>query len=228
MTTTTTRAAGVDEASRPSSPEAFLVHRPTWKDPRLWVGIMLVAGCVLLGGRLFASADDTVTVWSAARDLPAGTTLTADVLAPTELRFESAGTAGRYLATRHRLPEAAVLAHDVSAGELLPRDALTEAVGEELVEVPVAVAADAVPAGLRAGQVVDVWVAPARGDGKGAAEAVKVLSDVSVAAVPRQSGALGPAVTRQVLLGVPGDAEEVLADALARLAAGEPVLVRRG
>lgn len=194
----------------------------------MWVGLVLVAGCVLLGSRLLAAADDTVTVWAAARDLPAGTAVTADVLAPAKLRFDSADTAAHYLATRHRLPEAAVLGRDVSAGELLPRAALTRATAEEVVEVPIVLAGDAVPTGLRAGELVDVWVAPAREATEGAGEAVKVLSEVSVAAVPRPGGALGPAVARQVLVAVPADADAVLADALARIATGEPVLVRRG
>ena len=35
-------------------------------DPRLWVGVAIVAVCVVAGARLLAAADDTVAVWAVA------------------------------------------------------------------------------------------------------------------------------------------------------------------
>ena len=40
-------------------------HRPAWRDPRLWIGVVLVAASVVAGARLLAAADDTVQVWAA-------------------------------------------------------------------------------------------------------------------------------------------------------------------
>ena len=44
-------------------------HPPGWRDPRLWIGIAIVAVSVVAGARLLAAADDSVTVWAAAADL---------------------------------------------------------------------------------------------------------------------------------------------------------------
>ena len=53
-------------------PRAPRSRRPGWRNPRLLLGLVLVAGSVVLGARLLAAADDTVGVWAVARDLPAG------------------------------------------------------------------------------------------------------------------------------------------------------------
>ena len=39
--------------------------RPGWRDPRLWVGVVLVTGSVVAGARLLAAADDMAPVWAA-------------------------------------------------------------------------------------------------------------------------------------------------------------------
>ena len=218
-----------------ASPAALRAPRPSWRDPRLWVGVGIVAVCVLLGARLLATADDTVRVWAASGRLPAGTVVTAAMLEPQEVRFSSAALADRYLSADRRLPRGAVLERDVLPGELVPRQALGRGVGMDLAEVPIALGADAVPAGLRVGDVVDVWVAPGPGaDGSpGDARAdlpraERVLQGVRVVAVPRAGSALGPASSRQVVVGVPSRAEGLLAAALAKVTAGVPVMVRQG
>jgi hypothetical protein len=198
------------------------------------MGVAIVAVCVLLGARLLAAADDTVRVWSAAERLAAGTTVTADVLVPQEVRFSSSSLADRYLSADGALPTGTVLTRDVAAGELLPRAALGAATAEDVVEVPIAPASDAVPVDLRVGDVVDVWVAPggagvdAAGSRAAGPRAERVLQQVGVVAAPRGSSALGPASTRQVVVGVPARDDSVLATALAKISTGVPVLVRRG
>src|SRR5687768_11311810 len=57
------------------APQAVRATRPGWRDPRLWVGILIVAVSVVAGARLLAAADDTVTVWTAVRDMGAGDTV---------------------------------------------------------------------------------------------------------------------------------------------------------
>jgi hypothetical protein len=216
----------------PASPDALRAPRPTWRDPRLWLGVVIVAVCVLVGARLLAGADDTVRVWAAAERLPAGTTVAAGVLQPQEVRFASPELADRYLSADQALPQRVTLEREVLAGELLPRAALGAGTEDELVEVPVEIGAHAVPVDLRVGDVVDVWVAPdptAPTPGREAEQrAQRVLEQVQVVAAPRGGSALGPATTRQVVIGVPVSEEGVLPTALAELSAGHPVLVRRG
>lgn len=190
------------------------------------VGLLIVAVSVLAGARILAAADDTVAVWAARTDLPAGSEVSPADLERQQIRFASPDLAGRYLSARDSAPSGSVLAREVAAGELLPRAALTGEKREDHVEVPLAAAAEAVPVTLRPGEAVDVWVTPPDPDGR--TEAVLVLEEVRVLAAPRDAGALGPASTRQVLVSVPSDDEADLASALGRLSSGTVVLVRRG
>lgn len=210
----------------PQSPPAHRPTRPTWRDPRLLVGIALVAGSVLVGAQLLARADDTVSVWTARGDLTAGAPLEVGDLERSELRFGSDAVARRYLPGTEAPPPGLVLVHDVAAGELVPRSAVGPRAAEELAQLPIALASDAVPAGLRVGERVDVWVTRPAGPGQEPG-AVRVLQQVQVVAAPSSTSSLGPSATRQVVVGVPQD-DAVLARALAQLADGAAVLVRRG
>jgi hypothetical protein len=211
----------------PVSPPAARTPGRSWRDPRLVVGIVIVAVSVLLGSRLLASADDTVAVWSVAGDLPAGSVLSPADLERVDLRFGTPEVAGRYLPADAALPVGSVLTRDVLAGELLPRAAVGTGEATDVVEVPIAVAAEAVPATLRVGEVVDVWVTPAGMAGE-VSRALRVLDQVRVVAAPRGGSALGPSATRQVVVGLEAEDESRLATALARLSDGTAVIVRRG
>ncbi len=211
----------------PPSPPARRVRRPSWRDPRLLAGLAIVAVSVLLGVRLLAAADDTTTVWSVAADLPAGHAVDAGDLRPVEVRFGSPGLAERYLPATD-LPPGTVLLQDVSTGEMLPRAALGEGGTQDVAELPISLSAESVPVGVRPGHVVDVWVTPADVAARQAREAVRVLEGVTVVAAPESAGALGPSMTRQVVVAVPAEEEAAIARALAALADGTVVLVGRG
>lgn len=209
--------------------------RRSWRDPRLVVGLVIVSGSVLLGASLFAQSDDTVTVWAARADLPAGAVLEVGDLEPAELRFATASLAERYLAADD-VPAGRILLRGVPAGEMVPRSAVGTGEPVDLAELPIGLPAEALPAGLRSGQVVDVWVTPAGGTGTGARagtatgaerRAVRVLQEVPVLAVSQSGNSLGPAGVRQVVVGVPAADDAVVSRALAGLAEGEAVLVRR-
>lgn len=230
MTTTTGPQA---DAGGPrtsyAAPAATRSRRPGWRNPRLLLGLTLVAGSVVLGARLMAAADDTVGVWAVARDLPAGASLTGDDLERRQLRFPDAATADRYLAADRTLPEGAVLGRPVDAGELLPRSALDVDERADLVEVPIGVATDDLPATVEQGSVVDVWVSPAVPTTSGEpAAATRVLEGVVVVAVPRAGDSLAPEGTRQVIVGVPADGADDLGEALGRAADGRVVVARVG
>lgn len=188
--------------------------------------MIIVAVCVLAGVRILAGADDTVPVWSVRVDRAAGEDLGPGDLQRVDLRFATPDLAQRYVSADDELPADAVLTREVAAGELLPRAALGSGPPEYLAELPVAVPADAVPASLRSGELVDVWVTPAEDSGD--PRAVRILRQVRVVAVPRTGGAFGPSATRQVVVGVTEEDENQLSSAIAQLATGTPVLVRRG
>ena len=106
-----------------ASPAARRSAAATWRDPRLVVGLVIVAVSVLLGVRFVGGADDTVSVWTLRTDLPRGATLGSGDLAASDVRFADAAEADRYLSAESPLPRDATLLRDVGAGELLPRAA---------------------------------------------------------------------------------------------------------
>jgi len=218
-------------AHRPetAAPQAQRSRRPGWRNPRLLLGLLLVAASVVAGARLMAAADDTVGVWTVARDLPAGATLDDGDLKRRQVRFPDEATADGYLAATDDLPTGATLNRPVSKGELLPRAAIAEQAGRDLVEVPISVAVDDLPATVRQGSVVDIWVAPkVAAVGGQRPTAVPVLSDVVVVAVPRGSNSLAPESTRQVIVGVPAERAGELGKALGGISDGRVVVARKG
>ena len=102
------------------TPAARRVTTPGWRDPRLWVGVAIVAVSVLVGAWAFGSTDDTVPVWAAAGTLPAGHRLTADDLTVRRVRFADADDQRRYLPADRQLPADLRSCGRVGEGELLP------------------------------------------------------------------------------------------------------------
>lgn len=227
----TLRTAAVSSDPRPTSPQAARAQAPGWRDPRLALGLVIVAVCVLLGARILAGADDTVAVWSLRHDVTAGTPLARDDLVPVRVHLPGGSTQHYVLASSGPAPDA-MAAHDLAAGELLPRSAVVTDRGPALVEVPLSVAPDDLPASVRRGAVVDVWVIP---ETAAAVEtrprARRVLDDVVVIEVPTSGDTLAPRTTQQVIVGVDaaraGGTADALAEALGQLAGGRVVLTRQ-
>jgi hypothetical protein len=169
--------------SAPASPPAARRRVPSWFDLRFTLGILLVLVSVLVGARLFAAADRTVRVWAAGRVLGAGTVLTRADLVAVPVRLPR--NAGEYLAAAGPTPVGRSLVRDVSAGELLPRQALAGRVCGSEVSIPVA--SRHLPSTVRRGARVDVF-ATAPADQGGAT--VQVLSGVTVQAVAGLGGGL--------------------------------------
>ncbi|MDQ4008995.1 MAG: hypothetical protein M3211_12935, partial [Actinomycetota bacterium] len=202
----------------PESPVAHRLSLRRWRDPRLWVGLLLVASSVVVGGRLLAAADDTVGVWAVARDLGTGAPLTPDALVVEQVRFADAVTAGRYLPTSRPVPTDAVVARDLTAGELVARASIAAQAGTAF-ELPVVVGPGGAPEDLRVGDVVDVWVGPQAGSGSDA-PARRLLTAVPVVGAARSSGPFGEAATRQVLLGLGDETVGGLGPLLGEMSSG--------
>ncbi len=191
-------------------PTALRLRNPSWRDPRLWVGVALVLVSVVAGARLLASADDTVGVWSASSDLVPGTLVQADDLTETRVRLSDDALAG-YLPVSEGLPEGLVAGRSVGAGELVPRSALEPADEVDRTTVSLSVPTHQVPSAVRAGSVVDIWVVPEQGTGRDAGDAEKILTEVVVVEappVPEGFGSVGS--DRQLVVAVPAEAEEGL------------------
>ena len=90
-------------------------------------------------------------------------------------------------------------------------------------------ASDDLPATVRQGSHVDVWVTPKVSAVAGARPtAAKVLDDVVVVAVPGVSDRLAPQTTRQVIVGVPEQRASQIGPALGATSDGHVVVARHG
>ncbi len=209
--------------STPSAPPARRATRPGWRDPRIIVGVLIVALSVLVGAALLGSGEDTVAVWSARKDLPAGARLTADVLQQRAVHFADSADRGHYFAGP--APTGQALSRPIGAGELVPRTALG-GTSRHLVEVPLRVDVDDVPVTVREGSTVDVWVAPRDAVPGDRLRARLVLSGVVVVRLSRVGSSLAPETSRQVIVAVAPD--KPLGDALGATSTGRVVITRQG
>jgi hypothetical protein len=195
------------------------------RDPRLLLGILLVLGSTVVGARVTAAADSTVSYWSLARDVRAGEQLRGDDLVPARAHLPSRSAAS-HVRTSAELPgsiDSLVWARSLGAGSLLTIDALAAKADAHRRELPVSVGWGSAPDDLVAGDVVDVWVGPAPGE-PSAANAVRVLAAAPVAAVGDGNAAAGGSLTRTVVLLV--DPDGLGGAAMAELTSGHVTLVR--
>lgn len=223
---TTTAAPPLPETA--SSPPARRLDRRRLKDPRLWVGLVLVAGSVLLGARLLAAADDTVDVWALSQDVPAGQPIEAGALTLEQVKFADTAVEQGYWIDPDGPPAGAVATHDLTAGELLARGAVGDRATADLSHLPVVVGASGAPQDLQVGDVVDVWVVPAQSPDGATGPAGQVLEGVRVVSSDRDSGPLGEGANRQVLLGLDEMSAGDLGGLLTSLSTGSVVLIRSG
>lgn len=222
-----TPPAPADAAPDLRAPQAVRAVAAGWRDPRLVVGVVIVAGCVLLGARVFAGADDTVAVWSVRTDLPAGSRLSGDDLAAVQVRIAGGG-ADHYLPAGTAPAPGSTLVRDLDAGELLPSSAVAANGAPDLLEVPLSVAPDDVPGSVRPGSIIDVWVTPTvAGPSEPRPRARLALDEVIVVAVPSGGDSLAPRTTQQVIVGVDESRSGEVAEALGLVADGRIVLIRQ-
>lgn len=199
-------------ASAPASPRPRRLRGPSWLDLRLVGGVLLVLVSVLVGARIVSAADQSVSVWSAGRDLATGTTLRAEDVQAVPVRLFDSSTS--YLRATADLT-GQVLDRPVRAGELLPASALRQQ--SDRVSVALPVPSTAVPLDLRRGQLIDVYATgedPTDGSTGGSIQTRLVLAAAPVQAVDGGSqGALsGSTGMRQVVVSVSsGDAGRLLA-----------------
>jgi len=194
-----------------ASPRPRRLKGPSWLDLRLIGGVLLVLVSVLVGARVVSAADQSVSVWAAARDLSSGTTLRAEDIQAVPVRLFEAGAA--YLQSSADL-SGQILDRPVRAGELLPASSLREP--SDRVSVALPVPSTAVPLDLRRGQLVDVY-ATGESAGGGPGQTLLVLAAAPVQAVDGgNQGALSASSgMRQVVVSVPSDEAGQLLAAIA-------------
>ncbi len=121
-------------SSLPTPPARRLV-KPSWRDARLIVGVLLVLLSVVLGGLAMAAADDRVGVWAARTAMTPGDTIEEEDLVRVEVQLGE--ETARYVGAEERLPNDAVLGRAVRAGELIPAAAVIDPTDQQVRPVPV-------------------------------------------------------------------------------------------
>lgn len=174
-------------------PRAARLQKPSWKDTRLVVGVLLVLLSTVLGAKAVAAADDTVPMYAAADHplLPGQPITQADV---KRVDVQLGDDAGAYVAADHDIAPDTYVLREVRPGELLPARAIggKDQATVQRLTVPVDTTA---AAALVVGSVVDVWVNPR--DPSTSAERylkpVRMLEAATVAGVPDSGGRFGSA-----------------------------------
>jgi hypothetical protein len=188
-----------------AEPTAKRLQRPSWRDPRLLVGLVLVLLGTAVGARIVDSADDTTPMYAASTGIRPGDHLTSDNLRRVDVQLGD--QASRYLSARSVVPDDSYAMRDIPEGELVPTSAVGS-LGTVAVQ-PVTIEVDASSArGLPANAVVDVWVSPRdrQSTQERYLDATLALQRVSVSPVAQDSGRFGAASsTMAVQIRVPRD-----------------------
>lgn len=192
-----------------SSPVAGRLRRPGWKDPRLLVGILLIAVAIVGVSVIVQGADRTVPYYIADGTLTPGTVLDQAHLAVEHVRVAD----GTYLAADAETePWGQVVTRVVESGELVPASALSEP--DQFDGRPVAVVTTSPVAGdVKAGAYVDVWVTAPDLAGKPVSSLVG--EQLVVADVVREEGAFATSRAPTVYVVVPRGQIQSLLEALA-------------
>ncbi|MFJ5698158.1 hypothetical protein [Arthrobacter sp. NPDC093139] len=176
------------------------LKKPSWKDPRLLVGVLLILASVMGVISLLGSADKTTEVFAAREAIGVGEKLTPDNVSRVKVRLGDVES--RYITAESGMPEGVVAVQRIGKDQLLPRESLGNV--DVLDRKPVAVTVqEALPDQAVAGTRVDVWVSmpDAR---NGFAQPKLLLPGAEIAQVSPGSTALGSSKST-VLMVLVGD-----------------------
>lgn len=175
--------------------------KPSWKDPRLLIGILLVLAAVAAVVALVGNAEKTVGVYVARDTLVVGQPVTTESLAVVRVRLGDVD--GKYYGEGDRLPANAVAVRVVPKGELVARSSLGGV--DALDRKPATLAlTEPLPQEIVVGTHVDVWVAMPD-DKNGFSKPVLLLPGAEVAQVNTAGTALGANKTTQLMVLVTDD-----------------------
>lgn len=196
--------------------DATRIRPPSWRDPRLGVGIVLVALAVALGWWAVSSASQRVGVWAAADTLTPGDELAGNVI------LVDVDPSIAHVYVSGETEPSGTIDRVVQSGELIPLSAVTDSVELRTVVVP---SSSAIPEGTTPGVRIDVWHTPGRSVDDAEREPRLVAEDLLVDAVITDSSFLASQYGGVQVLVAP----DLLPSLLAAMAAdGDLVVVPRG
>lgn len=212
----------------PTVAAARRLRPPGLRDPRLLIGVVVMALSVLIGAAVLGGHSDARTALVLRHDVLAGASLGPADLRTARVEFVGSRTAASYFLDGDQ-PAAGIHAtRALSAGELLPRAAVTTTTAAPRLEVALSIGVDDLPTTVVQGSTVDVWVVPEAAKSQIAPRARLVLAKVPVLHIAHQAGSLAPQASRQVIVGLSAaDEQRTLAGALGSVASGRVLITRR-
>ena len=229
------RVVSADERVRENTGEPAPARRlrPVgWRDPRVVIGVVVMAVSVLVGAAVLGDDGESHTVLALRHDVAPGAGLGAADVQWVRADIGDADSATHYYLDGAALGESVVTTRALTSGELLPRAAVSTGSADPRTQIALSVAVNDLPATVRVGSVVDVWVLPeaARSDPHPRAELV--LEQVPVVRVGAAGTNLAPQSSRQVIVALATASSQTagqrgLAEALGRAAAGRVLVVGR-
>ncbi len=152
-------------------------------DLRLIIGVVIVIATALAGFALVSAADNTTSVYTAAKSLSPGHVIKDSDLVLTDVKLGKSSSA--YLDAKG-LTQGAVVTKAVAAGELVPLSAVGTAkqvaTTNVVVQLDLPLSSDAV-----VGSNVDVWASMAAGQGIFGPPAV-IISGAQIAQITEATG----------------------------------------
>ena len=192
--------------------EARRIRPPGWRDPRLLIGLLLVALSVTGVVALVQTIDERQGYWAASKDIVPGAQVTAEDFHIVQASISE--SAEHYWKADKQLPPEFLVSSTILQGELLTQRQVAESDPDGRQQVGVRVSED-MPASVTIGSRVDVWVAAAREDGRGYEEPTKMISNAEVTGTDNNTSAFAAANTTTVYLMLAQDAVPPVLDAQA-------------
>ncbi|MGR0159501.1 SAF domain-containing protein [Paenarthrobacter nitroguajacolicus] len=190
------------------------LKKPSWKDPRLLIGLLLVLGSIAGVIVLVGSADRTTQVYTAREDIAVGQVVTEADLSIVKVRLDDVESS--YVTVEHGLAEGRVALQRVAKDQLVPQQSL--GVADALDRKPVAIAMEEeLPAQAVPGARVDVWIAMP-GSNRAFEEPQMLLPSAEIAGITTGSSTFGSAKTTVVMVLVADEQMPKLLGALANKA----------
>jgi len=188
------------------TPVAGRLRRPGWRDPRLLVGLLLIAISVTAVTGIVRSSDTTVPYYAAKDTLTPGTVLARDDVVVVQVRIPD----GTYVAPDEE-PWGLVVTRVVGDGELVPHASLADQ--DDFAGRPIAVRTSLPLAeGVERGSLVDVYLTRTDADEP---DTALVASHLVVESVDHDSGSFSAGSVETVYVVVPQHDIEEFLDALA-------------
>lgn len=181
-------------------------RRPFFGDLRFLIGLVLVIISITGVWLLISSSRQTTPVLQTTRTVLPGEPISSSDFQVIEVGL--AGVTDTYLAPQE-LESGAIATRTLPKGELVPRASIGDA--DDSRTTTVVVSSTAIPAGLTAGSVVELWHAPLLEDGRTPDTPRVLVGDAVIARVVEAEGMLSQNRTDVEVVIDRADVAEVLA-----------------